>query len=147
MLNEIEHQFLQKTLTQQQQQFQYYVVLAVILLLLSWGLFFVLKRNGIFVVSILMSIGIWYYPWRYYQKVKKIREDLIKSKKINITTSIYSKKISKINRIQPYYYIYTDDDCFEVNQRIYNHLQENQKVRISYVPISKTILEIKVLTE
>lgn len=147
MLNEIEQQFLQKTLTQQQQQLQYYIVLAIILLLLSWGLFFAIKRNGILIVSILMSVGIWYYPWRYYQKIQGIKKDLENEQKIKVTTSIYSKNISRINRIQPYYYIYTNDDCFEVNKAIYNSLEEHQTVLISYAPVSKTILDIQLLTE
>lgn len=145
MITENERLFLQKTLLQNQQQLQYYLVLAVILILLSWGLWGALRKTSTLIVSLLLSVGIWYYPWRYYQKTKALAKDLQTGEKVTIQTSIHSKSISNINRIQPYYYIYTDDETFEVNKALYQKIDLEQDVQITYASTSKTILGIELL--
>lgn len=146
MITETERAFLQKELLQNQQQLQYYLSLAVILLLLSWGIFFALQRNGSLIIAVILSIGIWYYPWRYYKKVNALKSDLSSGEKLFLTTTVYGKGIRKINRLQPYYYLYTDDEDFEVSKAIYNALDYDQRIKLAYTPTSKTILKIDILT-
>lgn len=145
MLNQDEQQILEKGIMIQQQQFQYYLVLAVLLLILSWSLYFAMSHSGILITTIIFSIGIWYFPWRYYQQKKALELDLKEGRKIEIYTVVYSTYSRNINRLEPYYYLSTDDENFEVTKLIYDNLKTNDRVKIIYTPQSKTILDIKLL--
>jgi len=143
MLNDTEQNILRKALLHNKGQMSYYLVLAVLLIILSWGLYLTLQRSGALILAIIISCSIWYYPWRYYQKVKAIESDLAKQEKIDISTIVYGKGISKINKIQPYYYIYTEEEDFEVDKHLYNALKEDDKIRVVYAATSKIILGLK----
>ncbi|MFK7796694.1 MAG: hypothetical protein AB8E82_04515 [Aureispira sp.] len=142
MINATEQAYLSKLLAESEQQFRYYLTMAAVIIILSWGLYFALRRPGAMIIALILSVGLWYYPWRYFQKAQLLRLDLEEQEKITLTTTIYDKKISKINRLQPYYYCYTDEEDFEVNQALYNSIQVPQQATITYAPNSGTILHI-----
>ena len=96
-------------------------------------------------VALLLTFGIGYYPLRYYKIVRNLEEDLLSRNKIELVTLIYAKKISRINRLQPYYYIFTDEEDFEVSEAVYNALKEQSRVRIVYAARSKTIFKFEML--
>ena len=116
--------------------------MAVIVIGLSWFLYFALRRSGTLIIAIILSIGLWYYPWRYFQKAKLLRLDIAGKEKITVTTLVYAKKISKINRLQPYYYLYTEEEDFEVDKSLYQSITPPQELTITYTPYSKSILNI-----
>ena len=98
-----------------------------------------------FITAGIISILIWYFPLRCYKRLKAISLELYNKQKIEIRTIIYGKSISKINRLEPYYYIYTEEETFEVNKAIFNKLQKETKVHIIYTAVSKTILDLKII--
>ena len=143
MLTDFEQGVLEKALKRNEDRLRYYLVLAVLLIIFSWFLFLSLQRSGALVLAVVVSVAMWYYPWRYYQKVKLIRQDLTHSEKLEISTLVYAKSISKINRLEPYYYIYTEEEDFEVDKFVYNNLPEDAKIRVVYAVHSKTILGLE----
>lgn len=144
MIDNIEQEYLYKLLVQCEHQQKYYLTMAVIVITLSWFLYFALKRPGALIIAIILSVGLWYYPWRYFQRAKLLRLDLTEKGKITTPTVVYAKKISKINRLQPYYYLYTDEEDFEVDKSLYQSISPPQELTITYTPHSKTILNISI---
>ena len=142
MIDNTEQEYLNKLLVHCEQQQRYYLTMAIILIILSWFLYFALRRSGTLLIAVILSIGLWYYPWRYFQRAKLLRLDLQEQQKTTLHTVIYAKDISKINRLQPYYYCYTDEEDFEISKSLYNSLKPPQNVTITYAPNSKTILTI-----
>lgn len=142
MINANEQAYLSKLLAASEQQFRYYLMMAVIIIILSWVFYFTLRRPGAMIVAVILSVGLWYYPWRYFQKAQHLRLDLEEREKITLTTTIYDKSISKINRLQPYYYCHTNEEDFEINKALYNNIQVPQQATITYTPNSCTILHI-----
>lgn len=142
MIDNSEQEYLNKLLIQCEQQQRYYLTMAVIIIGLSWFLYFSLRRSGTLIIAIILSVGLWYYPWRYFQKAKNLRLDIAEKGKITLTTLVYAKKISKINRLQPYYYLYTEEEDFEVNKSLYQNITPPQELTITYTPYSKSILNI-----
>lgn len=142
MIDNLEQEYLNKLLIQCEQQQRYYLTVAVIVIGLSWFLYFALRRSGTLIIAIILSIGLWYYPWRYFQKAKLLRLDIAGKEKITVTTLVYAKKISKINRLQPYYYLYTEEEDFEVDKSLYQSITPPQELTITYTPYSKSILNI-----
>lgn len=140
MLDNSEQEYLSKLLIHCEQQQRYYLTLAVLLILLSWGLYFALRRPGTLLIALILSVGLWYYPWRYYQRAKLLRLDLQEQQKITLTTVVYAKYISKINRLQPYYYWQSEEEDFEVSKVQYNSLTVPQTITITYASHSKTVL-------
>jgi hypothetical protein len=140
MLDSTEQEYLNIILGQCEQQQRYYLTMAVVLIALSWLLYFALRRPGGLIVAIIFSVGLWYYPWRYYKKASLVRLDLAAQEKITLTTVVYAKDISKINRLQPYYYWLTEEEDFEVSKVLYNSLLPPQNVTLTYTPHSKTVL-------
>ena len=47
--------------------------------------------------------------------------------------------------MEPYYYIYTEEETFEVNKALFNKLKEETKVHIMYTAVSKTILSLEII--
>lgn len=142
MIDDIDQEYLNRLLLHCQQQQRYYLTMAILLIGLSWFLYFALRRSGTLIIAIILSVGLWYYPWRYFQRAKLIRLDLQSKETTTITTVVYTKIISKINRLQPYYYWYTEEEDFEVSKTLYNSIQPPQNVTITYAPYSKTILKV-----
>ncbi|MGH1337717.1 MAG: hypothetical protein ACRBFS_16475 [Aureispira sp.] len=142
MIDNTEQEYLSKILLHCEQQQRYYLTMAIILILLSWFFYFALRRPGALVIALILSIGLWYYPWRYFQRAKLLRLDLQEKQKLVLTTVIYAKDISKINRLQPYYYCYTEEEDFEITKSLYHSIEPPHEVTITYTPNSKTILTI-----
>lgn len=142
MISPTEQAYLSKLLTASEQQLRYYLTMAVVIIIFSWFLYFALRRPGAMIIALILSVGLWYYPWRYFQKAQLLRLDLEEQEKVTITTTIYDKSKSKINRLQPYYYCHTDEEDFEINQALYNSIQIPQNSTITYAPNSGTILHI-----
>ncbi|MCH2022597.1 MAG: hypothetical protein MK207_08985 [Saprospiraceae bacterium] len=145
ILNEADIKILHNSLNFHKNRMNYYWSLGIILVFLSWLLFVILKSLGLLISAALISIAIWYFPLRHYKKIKAINLDLSNNEKTEISTMIYGKSISKINRLEPYYYIYTTEETFEVKKTIFNSLQKEMQVNIIYTAISKTILDFKIL--
>ena len=145
MLTDFEQGILKKALKRNEGRLRYYLILAVVLIVFSWFLFLAFQRSGALVLAVVVSLAIWYYPWRYYKKIKLIRQDLARGEKLELSTVVYGKHISKINRLEPYYYIYTEEEDFEVDKFVYNNLSEDAKIRVVYAAHSKIILELKVV--
>lgn len=137
-----EQEYLNQLLLHCEQQQRYYLTMAVIVIILSWVLYFSLRRSGTLIIAVILTVGLWYYPWRYYQRAKLLRLDLQNKEKLTLTTVVYAKDISKINRLQPYYYLYTDEEDFEVSELLYKSINVPQEVTITYAPHSKTILDL-----
>ena len=146
MLNEQQ----QSILTQKKQEYQvrlrYYTILAVLLIILVWVLYFEVQRTGTMLIASILSLAIWYYPYRYNKKIKRIDKDLQSGETILLNTSIYAKSSSKINRLETYYYLHTDEEDFEVSKMIYDNFKENTKIRVLYTPVSQTILALEIVT-
>ena len=145
MFDNIEQQLLQNALLENQVQQRYYLTLAGVLMLLSWIYYGMTRRPGALWIAVFTSVAIWYYPWRYYQRVQALQRDLAAGIKAQLTTEVYAKKKSRINRLQPYYYLYTDEVIFEVSEALYQQLEVPQQVYIEYAPESQTILKINPL--
>lgn len=145
MFDNIEQQLLQNALLETQVQQRYYLTLAGVLMLLSWIYYGMTRRPGALWIAVFTSVAIWYYPWRYYQRVQALQRDLAAGIKAQLTTEVYAKKKSRINRLQPYYYLYTDEVVFEVSEALYQQLEVPQQVYIEYAPESQTILKINSL--
>lgn len=124
-------------------RFRYYAVLAVLLIILVWGLYFSLNRTGTLLIASILSVGIWYYPYRFYKKIKRINKDLQIGEPVLLQTSIDGKSESKINRLETYYYLHTPEEDFEVSKMIYDNLKENDQIRVLYTPVSQTILALE----
>ena len=143
MFDNLEQEYLQAALLESQIQQRYYVTLAGILMILSWIYYGMTRRPGALWLAIFTSIAIWYYPWRYYQRGKAIKRDLEAGIKQTLTTEVYAKQKSRINRIQPYYYLYTEEETFEVKENLYQQINIPQRVYLEYAPESCLILTIK----
>ena len=144
-MNDEEIEILKKFLRFNKSRLNYYLALAVILIILSWILFLATFVPGFLISALIITFGIGYYPLRYYKIVRNLEEDLLSRNKIELVTLIYAKKISRINRLQPYYYIFTDEEDFEVFEAVYNALKEQSRVRIIYAARSKTIFKFEML--
>lgn len=146
MLTTDQQAILNKKKHEYQVRLRYYTVLAVLLIIFVWVLYFELKRTGTMLIAIVLSLAIWYYPYRYNKKIKKIDKDLKNGETILLNTSIYAKSTSKINRLETYYYLHTDEEDFEVSKMIYDNFKENTKIRVLYTPVSQTILALEIVT-
>ena len=144
-MNDEEIAILKKFLRFNKSRLNYYLSLAVILIMLSWILFLATYITGFLISALIITFGIGYYPLRYYKIVNNLKEDLLSKDKIELVTLIYAKKISRINRLQPYYYIFTDEEDFEVSEAVFNALNEQSRVRIIYAARSKTIFKFEML--
>jgi hypothetical protein len=144
-MNDEEIAILKKFLRFNKSRLNYYLALAVILIMLSWILFLATYITGFLISALIITFGIGYYPMRYYKIVSNLKEDLLSKDKIELVTLIYAKKISRINRLQPYYYIFTDEEDFEVSEAVFNALNEQSRVRIIYAARSKTIFKFEML--
>lgn len=125
-------------------RYRYYFSLAILLMFFSWFLCLSVQRPSYWIFAIIVTIAIWYYPWRYHKKVQAIRKDLKDLALKTLETSVYSTSISNINRLEPYYYLHTDDRIdFEIEQELYKILKEGQQIEITYFVHSKIIVALR----
>lgn len=146
MFSPSETKMLELLLQESQRQVTYYATLAGILTIFAWFSYGATRRNGSLIIAIILSVAIWYYPWRYYSKGKAIKADLEQQQKITCATVIEDKYVSKINRLKPYYYICTDEADFEVEKADYDKLQIGQAIQLSYAEESLIILDLNLIS-
>lgn len=147
MFDNSERALLQNAFLESQVQLRYYLTLAAVVIIFSWVFYGMTRRSGALIIASITTVAIWYYPWRYYQKGLALKRDLQLGTKKSLTTEIYAKKKSRINRIQPYYYLYTDEEVFEVSENLYQQMPIPQTVYLEYAPESATILSLKLIEQ
>ena len=140
MFNQEEQEILKKALIKQRFYYNYYSSLAVILIIFVWWLYFAIPRTAFLINALILSIGIWYFPFRHYCLYKLIKKDLNFGEIVEVNTFLYAKKASKFNRLQPYYFLYTDNGTFEVDKAIFDVFKVQVYLRIRYSNYSRTIL-------
>lgn len=140
-MDEQAYDTLQKALKKQQFYYKHYSSLAVVLIICSWVLYFAVPRFGFLMNAVVLSIGICYYPFRHYRCYTNIKKDLENGILLDIETFLYAKKQSNINRLQAYYYLYTEDETFEVDEALFHTYKTQVHLRIQYAKESKTIVK------
>lgn len=138
---------LKKALKKAHYHWIYYRNLALLLLVLSWGLYAAIPRFSFAVQAVVLSLGIAYYPLRHYLQFKRIEADVSSGDWEEIETFIYAKKQSNVNRLQARYYLYTNEQTFEVEAGLFSAFKESTKVRIRYASRSKVILDLECIED
>ena len=147
MLEKADTVILQNALLRAYGRWVYYRNMALLLLLFSWGLYLAVPRTAFLIQALILTAGIAYYPIRHYLKFKNIKADLAEGSLCQIETFLYAKKKSNINRLQPYYYLYTNDQTFEVEASVYAVLNEQSALKIRYAPRSKVLVAFQIINE
>ena len=140
-MDEQAYDTLQKALIKQQYFYKHYSSLAVVLIIFAWLLYAAVPRFGFLMNAVVLSIGIFYYPFRHYRCYTNIKKDLENGVLLDIDTFLYAKKQSNINRLQAYYYFYTEDETFEVDEALFHSYKTQLHLRIQYAKESKTIIK------